>query len=103
MVVPDSPRFCPPVLLGFSSSRSARSAPARPVRRRPEFLSLESRRLMAAYPLTSIPALNSLPGASAALYLNFVGDFVPQWAGYSNITIPAYDQDGDPTTFSDGE
>jgi hypothetical protein len=58
---------------------------------------------MATYPLSSLPALNSLPGARVSLYLNFGGDFVPQWNGYTNITIPAFEQDGDPTTFSDGE
>src|SRR5262249_27400563 len=57
---------------------------------------LESRTL-----LTSVPALNSLPGAPASLYLDFVGDVIPQWLQYKDITIPAYDQDGDPTTFSD--
>ena len=89
---------------GLLSLRSARSAPKRrPAQRRPDFLTLESRLLLATYPLTSIPALNSLPGAKAALYLDFVGDHVSSWGSYSNITIPAFDQDGDPTTFSDGE
>src|SRR5262249_51258226 len=53
--------------------------------------------------LTSVPALNSLPGAAASLYLDFDGHFEAQWGGYSNITTPAFDQDGDPTTFTDGE
>ena len=89
---------------GLLSLRSARSAPKRrPAQRCPDFLTLESRLLLATYPLTSIPALNSLPGAKAALYLDFVGDYVSSWGSYSNITIPAFDQDGDPTTFSDGE
>jgi hypothetical protein len=89
---------------GLLSLRSARSAPKRrPAQRRPDFLTLKSRLLLATYPLTSIPALNSLPSAKAALYLDFVGDHVSSWGSYSNITIPAFDQDGDPTTFSDGE
>jgi fibronectin type 3 domain-containing protein len=57
----------------------------------------------ATYALTSIPVLNSLPGAAASLYLDFVGHFDASWGGYTNITTPAFDQDGDPTTFSDGE
>jgi hypothetical protein len=57
----------------------------------------------ATYPLSSIPALNSLPGAKVSLYLNFVGDYISSWNGYTNITTPVFDQDGDPTTFSSGE
>ena len=57
----------------------------------------------AIHPLSTVPALSSLPGAPASLYLNFTGDTIPSFGGYSNIVIPAYDQDGDPTTFSDGE
>src|SRR5262249_14361203 len=36
----------------------------------------------------------------ATLYLNFAGDYNASWGSYSNITMPAYDTDGDPTTFS---
>jgi hypothetical protein len=54
-------------------------------------------------PLSSIPVLNSLLGASASLYLDFDGHFEPQWGGYSNVTSPAFDQDGDATTFSVAE
>ena len=57
----------------------------------------------ASYALSSVPLLNSLAGAAVSLYLNFVGHFDATWGGYQNITTPAYDQDGDPTTFSDGE
>src|SRR5262245_31223369 len=39
--------------------------------------------------LTDVPALNSLPGAAASLYLDFDGHFEAQWGGYSNITTPA--------------
>src|SRR5262249_38959576 len=70
---------------------------------RPELLLLEPRRLLATYPLTSLPALNSLPGAPVSLYLNFVGDFIPEWNSFTNISTPAFDQDGDATTFSDSE
>lgn len=54
-------------------------------------------------PLTSIPALNSLSGAAASLYLDFDGHFDAVWGSYSNVTTPVFDQDGDLTTFSDGE
>jgi len=100
----NSPRSALLAGSGLLSLRSARSAPKRrPAQRRLDFLTLESRCLLATYPLTSIPALNSLPGAKASLYLDFVGDYIPQWLSYTNITIPAFDQDGDPTIFSDGE
>jgi len=56
-----------------------------------------------SHPLSAVPALSSLPGAPASLYLNFVGDSTPLYGAYHNITTPAYDQDGDPTTFSDAE
>ena len=54
------------------------------------------------HPLVA-PALSSLPGAPASLYLDFTGDFTSVYGSYKNITTPAYDQDGDPSTFSDGE
>lgn len=57
----------------------------------------------ASSPLTSIPVLNSLPGAAVSLYLDFDGHFESSWGSYSNITQPAFDQDGDASTFSDGE
>jgi fibronectin type 3 domain-containing protein len=53
--------------------------------------------------LSSLPQLSSLPGAKASIYLNFLGDQVANWGGYSNITVPVFSQDGDPTTFSDSE
>lgn len=57
----------------------------------------------ATSPLSSIPVLNSLAGAAVSVYLDFDGHFEANWGSYSNITQPAFDQDGDPTTFSDGE
>ena len=59
--------------------------------------------IAATSPLSSIPVLNSLPGAAVSVYLDFDGHFEASWGSYSNITQPAFDQDGDPTTFSDGE
>jgi hypothetical protein len=44
-----------------------------------------------------------LPGAPASLYLDFVGNTTPSYGGYSPNVTPAYDQDGDPTSFSAGE
>jgi hypothetical protein len=57
----------------------------------------------AKHPLSAVPVLNSLPGAPASLYLDFTGDYESSYGGYKNISTPAFDQDGDPTTFSDGE
>jgi hypothetical protein len=54
-------------------------------------------------PLSSIPELNSLPGARASIFLDFDGHFEAQWGSFSDITTPAFDQDGDTTTFSDAE
>ena len=57
----------------------------------------------ATYALSNLPALSSLPGAAATLYLGFLGHYDAAWGGYGNITTPVFDQDGDATTFSDGE
>jgi hypothetical protein len=57
----------------------------------------------ATFPLTSIPALSSYPGAPATLFLDFDGFYEGVWGSYSNITTPVFDQDGDESTFSDGE
>jgi hypothetical protein len=52
------------------------------------------------FSLDSIPVLNSLPGASISLFLDFNGHFQSSWGAYSNATTPVYDVDGDFTTFS---
>lgn len=57
----------------------------------------------ATYSLSSVPVLNSLAGAAASLYLDFDGYFDASWGGKTNIVQPAYDLDGDPTTFTDTE
>lgn len=54
-------------------------------------------------PLSSVLVLNSRPGAFAKLYLDFIGDSTSTWGAYRPGTTPAYDTDGDPTTFSDAE
>ena len=55
------------------------------------------------YALSGLPALSSLPGAAASLFLDFDGFYEANWGSYSNITTPAYDIDGDPTSFSGTE
>ncbi|MHB1036352.1 MAG: hypothetical protein ACYC0Y_17045, partial [Pirellulales bacterium] len=55
------------------------------------------------YALSDIPALNSNPGAAATLYLDFNGHSEVTWGGYSDISTPVFDMDGDATTFSSTE
>jgi hypothetical protein len=77
----------------------------------PQVAALEERLLLsgsdpalgAKHPLSAVPALSSLPGAPASLYLDFTGDFESSYGTYKNISTPAFEQDGDPTSFSDGE
>ncbi len=57
----------------------------------------------ATQPLSSVPALSSDPQATVKLYLNFVGAPAFNWAGTNVPTTPAYDVDGDPSTFSSQE
>ncbi|MEO8271364.1 MAG: hypothetical protein ABI557_16700, partial [Aureliella sp.] len=71
--------------------------------RKPRLEMLETRVLMAAHPLSSIPVLNSNASAVAALYLDFNGHFEATWGSYSNVTTPVFDIDGDSSTFSDDE
>jgi hypothetical protein len=59
--------------------------------------------LAAASPLTSVPALSSRPAAPAKLYLDFDGNTTATWGDMAPGTTPAYDSDGDATTFSDAE
>jgi hypothetical protein len=62
---------------------------------------LEERVALSTAP--AVPAYSSLPGAHATVYLNFSGDSLSSWDGYSNINTPAFDQNGDPTTFTASE
>lgn len=55
------------------------------------------------FPLTSLPSLNSLPGARATLYLDFDGYQVDRWGGYTNVSAGVFDRDGNPTMFSESE
>src|SRR4051794_34549275 len=76
---------------------SARRVTRKNVRLDAAVLELESRILFAGtHPLTAVPVLNSLTGTFAKLYLDFNGDA-------TNHNTPAFDTDGDPTNFSDGE
>ncbi len=54
-------------------------------------------------PLSAVPVLNSKPGAAATVYLDFNGDVAQSWGSYSVTTTPAYDTDGDITSFSSAE
>src|SRR5262245_24321966 len=67
---------------------------------------LEDRRLLTLVP----PALHSLPGAPATLYLDFVGSPAFTWngtiahgPGSNSAPIPAFHIDGNGTTFSSTE
>ncbi len=51
----------------------------------------------------NVPVFNSRPSAPATLYLDFDGDYTAHWEQYAPLTTPAYDIDGDKTTFSDQE
>jgi hypothetical protein len=57
----------------------------------------------ATYALSAIPALSSLPGAAATLFLDFDGHFDAVWGSERNISTPAFDTDGNPSSFSDAE
>jgi hypothetical protein len=46
------------------------------------------------------PQLTSRPGAFAKLYLDFDGDFTPEWGGLAPGNTPAYDTDGNAASFS---
>jgi hypothetical protein len=48
-----------------------------------------------------VPAYDSLPGATAKIYLDFGGtNFSGTWAGKTPGTVPAYDTDGNASSFS---
>ena len=53
--------------------------------------------------LSSIPTLNSLPGAAVSVYLDFDGHFQQLWGSYGSVTTPVYSRDGDFGSFSDSE
>ena len=48
-----------------------------------------------------VPAYSSLPGAHAKIYLDFGGtDYSGTWGGKTPGTVPAYDTDGDASSFT---
>lgn len=53
--------------------------------------------------LTGLPALHSRPGAPASIFLDFDGHFEPVWGGFTNVTTPVFDLDGDTSTFNGTE
>ena len=59
--------------------------------------------LAAGVPLSSVPQLSSLPNAFAKLYLDFDGDSRSSWGSYQPGNTPAFDTDGDATTYSASE
>jgi hypothetical protein len=67
------------------------------------FEPLEARCLLSGSPLSSLPTLHSLSGAFAKLFLDFDGDSARTWQGYNVPATPAFDQDGDASTYSTGE
>lgn len=77
--------------------------PALPAVAAPAYLAPAESVPAAASSLASVPALSSHPAAAAKLYLDFDGAAAQTWGAYSVPTTPAYDQDGDATTFSAGE
>ena len=58
---------------------------------------------MSGAPLSAIPALHSNPGAPITIYLDFDGDAARQWGTYNVPNLPAFDTDGDATSFSPAE
>jgi hypothetical protein len=83
---------------GFPSLARCFRRPRTAARRTaPRLEALEVRDLPSGVPL---PQLSSLPGAPANLYLNFTGWYAPSWGAYTNVHTPAFDLDGDPSSFS---
>ena len=54
-------------------------------------------------PALVVPALSSLPGAPAALYLDFDGHYQSSWGTYRNLSTQPFDTDGNPGNFSGTE
>lgn len=76
----------------------------RPMRRSLSMESLESRNLMAASVTpVGVPQLSSRPGAAASLYLDFDGNVEAKWGNRANVVTPAYDTDGNKTSFNSSE
>jgi hypothetical protein len=61
--------------------------------------------MLATHPIADYLQRHSDPTARGVVFLNFYGGNIPNWANgkYHPGVTPAYDTDGDPTTFSDVE
>lgn len=57
----------------------------------------------ASNPLSAIPLLNSLAGATRSIYLDFNGHTQASWGSYSNAVTKVFDKDGDYSTFNADE
>jgi hypothetical protein len=68
--------------------------------RRMTFEPLEPRSLLSGL---SVPQLSSRPGAGTTLYLDFNGHVEARWGGYSSVVTPAFDTDGNKSSFSAAE
>lgn len=53
--------------------------------------------------LPVVPAFSSRPGATDKLVIDFDGDFSASWGGFAPGQTPAYNTEGDPSTFTAGE
>lgn len=60
-------------------------------------------RAVGKLPLSSLPQLSSLSSAKASLFLDFDGFYEARWGYASNIRTPAFDKDGDATTYTQDE
>src|SRR5262249_50027290 len=58
---------------------------------------------VAGSPLSSLPQLHSNPSATVKLFLDFDGHFESTWGGFTNVSTPVFDLDGDSTSFGSGE
>lgn len=56
--------------------------------------------ILRTLPNLNVPAYNSRYGAKATLYLDFDGDVANTWVGYHVTATPAYDVDGNASSFS---
>ncbi len=69
----------------------------------PRVEALEPRWVLTNNPALVPPALSSLPGAPATIYLDFTGDFTATWANFNNIDTPPFDLDGNSNSFNSQE
>ena len=58
---------------------------------------------VSSFALSAVPQLSSKPDAAATLYLDFNGHFEAQWGAYQSVSTPAFDRDGDASSFSSYE